>query len=79
MPVFTACTAMSEATASIWATTKSAGTGVDAEHRLRVLGGQRRNGAGAVDAVRGKCLEIGLNAGAAPESLPAIVSAVTIR
>ena len=55
----------SENTASIWAATKSAGTSWIAVTPRRVLGGERGDHAGAVDAQRRERLEIALQAGAA--------------
>ena len=52
---------------------------VDGAHAERVLRGQRRDRAGAIDAERGEGLEVGLNAGAAAESEPAMVSAIRVR
>ena len=65
MPVFVACSAMSPATASICAVTRSAGSGRTRGDADRVLRGDGGDGARAVDAERGERLEVGLNAGAA--------------
>ena len=65
MPVFTASPPMSASTASIWATTNSAGatcTAVTATVFCAVSAVMRR---GAVDAERREGLEVGLDAGAA--------------
>ena len=65
MPIFTASTSRSENTASICAATKSAGTSWIAGDALGVLRGQRGDDRRAVDAERRKCLQVGLDAGAA--------------
>ena len=53
--------------------------GQERAHAKGVLRGQRGDRRRAVDADRGKSLEVGLDAGAAPESEPAMLSAVFRR
>ena len=64
IPVLTASAPMSESTASIWAATISGRHLVDGLDADRVLGGDRRDRRGAVDAEGGEGLEIGLDPGA---------------
>ena len=65
MPIFTAPTSRSENTASICAAMKSRRHVVDAGDAAGVLRGQRGDDRRAIDAERRKCLEVGLDAGAA--------------
>ena len=63
MPVFTASQPKSETTASICAVTKSSGTTWTPRDADGVLRGQRGDRRGAVDAMRGESLQIGLDSG----------------
>ena len=78
IPILIASAPISPSTASICCTTSGV-HGLPCQHAERVLRRDRSERARAVDAVRGKRLEIRLDPGAAAESLPAIVSAVCIR
>jgi hypothetical protein len=73
-------------TASTWRSLKTAdlrgheagGHRMNAADAIRVLSGQGRDDGRAVDAERGKRLQVGLDAGAAGRSEPAMVSAIGV-
>ena len=65
IPILTASTPMSSATARTWARMISGGIGMDGGDADRVLGGDRGDRGHAVDAAGGERLQVGLDAGAA--------------
>ena len=66
IPVFTAATVMSLATASIWATTMRGSRATQSRHGDGVLRGDGGDGRSPVHAVGGERAQVGLDAGSAP-------------
>ena len=65
IPILMAPTSRSSSTARAWSATNPAGTGWTRQNPARVLSGERGDRRGAMDALGGEGLEVGLDPGAA--------------